>query len=426
VFDYKFIRENVDLLKEAARLKNQSVDLDAWVRLDAERRECLQQLESWRRLKKEASKSIGALRAEGRDASAETEEVKELSRKLEEMAARVKGIESELNRLTSWIPNVPHSSVPPGKDESANVEIRRVGRQRAFDFEPYNHWRLGEALGILDLRAGARVGGRGFPVLTGLGSRLERALINFMLDLHTSRHGYGEVSAPYLARSECLFGTGQLPKLKDDMYVLEKDDLILIPTAEVSLTNIYRDQVIEGERLPVKMVGESPCFRREAGSYGKETKGLVRVHQFEKVELVKIVRPESSYDELDLLVEDAEEVLQRLEIPYRVVRLCSGELSFAAASCFDLEVWSPAEQRWLEVSSCSNFEGFQARRMNLRFRPAPGKKLEHPHTLNGSGLALPRTIVALLENFQTERRTVVVPSELRPYMDGLEEMAPVS
>ena len=423
MFDYKFIRENIETLKEAARAKGEDVDLDAWVSLDAQRRDVLQELEQLRHEKKQISRIIGQKKSQGEDAASEAEQVAAVSRRLEELAGSVKAVEQELSDITAWIPNIPDDAVPRGRDEGDNVEVRTAGERPEFDFEPYNHWQLGEALGILDLKAASRIGGRGFAVLTGLGSRLQRALIGFMLDLHTQRHGYREVSAPYLARSECLFGTGQLPKLAEDMYLLEKDDLFLIPTAEVSLTNMFRDEVFEAEQLPVKLVGESPCFRRESGSYGRDTKGLIRVHQFEKVEMVKIVSPESSYEELDGLIEDAEEILRRLELPYRVVRLCTGELSFAAASCFDLEVWSPAERRWLEVSSCSNFEDFQARRLNLRYRPAPGKKLQHPHTLNGSGLALPRTMVALLENCQTERRTVVVPKELRPYMDGLEEIA---
>jgi seryl-tRNA synthetase len=422
MFDYKFIREHIEEVKEGARLKGETVDLDRWVSRDRDRREVLQELEQLRQKKKEASKIIGRRRGKGEETEVEEENVRVISARINELSVEVKDIEQELMNITTWIPNIPHPDVPPGSDEQGNVEVRTVGELRSFDFAPYNHWQLGEALDILDLGAAARIGGRGFALLTGLGARLQRALISFMLDVHTREHGYKEVSAPYLARSECLFGTGQLPKLAEDMYLLEKDDLFLIPTAEVSLTNMFRDEVIDTEQMPVRMVGQSPCFRREAGSYGRETKGLVRIHQFEKVELVKIVDPESSYHELEMLMSDAEEILQRLGLPYRVVRLCTGELSFAAASCFDLEVWSPAERRWLEVSSCSNFESFQARRMNLRYRPAPGAKLQHPHTLNGSGLALPRTVVALLENYQTPRRTVVVPEELRPYMDGVKEI----
>ena len=333
-----------------------------------------------------------------------------------------KKVEIELESLLTWLPNLPHDSVPVGPDASHNVEIRRWGDPRDPAEKVRPHYDLAEELGIIDFRRAARLSGSGFAVFTGAGARLRSALIRFMLDTHV-RDGHLEVSAPYLVRRECMFGTGQLPKMEEDMYRCEVDDLFLIPTAEVSITNLYREETLAESDLPVRLVGYSPCFRREAGTYGKETRGLVRLHQFDKVEMVRITRPEDSYEELERLVTSAERVLQALELPYRVLVLASGDLSFAAAKCYDLEAWAPAEGRWLEVSSCSNFEAFQARRIGVRYRSVAGK-LEYPHTLNGSGLALPRILVALLETHQTAHGTVRIPAALQAYLGGLEELRP--
>ena len=313
---------------------------------------------------------------------------------------------------------MPHKTTPRGKDASENVETKRWGKIPEFDFKPLSHLELGERLDILDFKRGGKVTGSGFPVYKGDGARLERALINFMLDVHIEKHGYTEVFPPFLANRASMFGTGQLPKLEDDMYYAPKDDLFLIPTAEVPVTNLHRDEILEGDDLPIKYVAYSACFRREAGSYGKETHGFLRVHQFNKVEMVNFVRPEDSYERHEQLLKEATDILEMLEIPYRVLLLCSGDLSFAAAKCYDIETWSPYEQKWLEASSVSNFEDFQARRANIRFRPEKGAKPQFVHTLNGSGLATSRLMVSLMETYQTDEGTIVIPEPLRKYMGG--------
>jgi seryl-tRNA synthetase len=329
----------------------------------------------------------------------------------------LKEVEVGLEKILHWIPNVPHSSVPIGKDPSSNVEVRQWGKKVIHDFPALNHLEIGEKLNILDFKRGAKITGSGFPLYKGWGARLERALINFMLDLHVKKHGYQEIFPPFVVNAMSMFGTGQLPKMAEDMYYVNLDELYLIPTAEVPVTNIHRDEILDESQLPICYAAYSACFRREAGSYGKETKGFLRVHQFNKVELVKFVHPETSYLEHETLLKNAEEVLQLLEIPYRVIELCSGDLSFAAAKCYDIEVWAPVEGRWLEVSSCSNFEDFQARRANIRFRRGPGTKPEFVHTLNASGVATSRLIVAILENYQTDEGTIRVPKVLRPYLE---------
>ena len=314
--------------------------------------------------------------------------------------------------------------MPVGSDESANELVKSWGEPKAPGFKALPHWQIGESLGMIDLKRASKLSGSNFSLFTGPGARLERALINFMLDIHINEHGYSEVSPPFIVRRECLFGTGQLPKLEEDMYEIEADDFFLIPTAEVPLTNIYRDEILDGASLPIKLAAYTPCFRREAGSYGADTKGVVRIHQFDKVEMVKIVEPEGSYDELESLLQDACEVVERLGLPYRVMNLATGDLSFAAAKCYDIEVRAQGEGKWLEVSSCSNFEDFQARRIGLRFRPLEGGKPRYAHTLNGSGLALPRIVAAILENFQTPGGALEIPEALRPYMDGMEKISP--
>jgi seryl-tRNA synthetase len=422
MLDLKFIRSEPDRVRRGLEAKNVSHGLDRILALDEERRRLLQEVEIKKAERNRSSQEVPRLKAQGKDASELLASMKRLADEIKESDARVKEADSELEKLLAWVPNLPHESVPVGPDATANVEVRRWGSPAAATFRPRSHWEIGEELGLFDFRRAARLSGSGFIVFTGPGARLRRALLRFMLDQH-ARDGFLEVSVPYLVRRECMFGTGQLPKMEEDMYHCGVDDLFLIPTAEVPITNLYRDEVIAESDLPVRLVGESPCFRREAGTYGKETRGLVRVHQFDKVEMVKIVDPTTSYEELESLTASAEGILQKLELPYRVLALASGDLSFAAAKCYDLEAWAPAEDRWLEVSSCSNFESFQARRIGLRYRNAAGK-LEHPHTLNGSGLALPRTLVALLEVHQTERGTVRVPAALRPYLEGLEELGP--
>jgi len=423
MLDLKTIRAETDRVRRGLEAKNAAQELDRILELDGDRRTLLQEVEQRKAERNRSSQEIARLKQTGTDAAPLMEQMRAVSEEIKDLDGRVRAIEDELDGLLARVPNLPHPSVPVGPDASANIEVRRWGALPSGGFRPLPHWEIAERLGVIDFRRASRLSGSGFVVFTGAGARLQRALIRLMIDLHTTRHGYREVSTPYLVRRECMFGTGQLPKMEEDMYRSEVDDLFLIPTAEVPITNLYREDTLGEEALPIRMVGYSPCFRREAGAYGKDTRGLVRVHQFDKVEMVKIVRPDTSYDELESLVGNAETVLRELELPYRVITLASGDLSFSAAKCYDLEAWAPAEDRWLEVSSCSNFEAFQARRMGLRYRTSQGK-LDYPHTLNGSGLALPRIIVAILEMHQTEQGTVRIPPALRPYMDGVEELAP--
>ena len=423
MLDLKFIRENRDKVWAAIRNKHEQVDLGQLLLLDEERRDLIAQADLLKQERNRASALIPRLKKEGKNPQTELSRMKEISDKITHLDAEIRGVEEQLDYLLCRVPNVSHDSVPVGEDESANKVVREWGSMPQFDFQPRSHWELGEILGILDLPRAAKISGSNFVLLVNLGARLERALITFMLDLHTKKHGYQEIWPPYLVSRASMTGTGQLPKLEEDMYLCEKDDLFLIPTAEVSVTNLHRDEILKAEDLPICYASYTPCFRREAGTYGRETKGLIRVHQFDKVELVKFVEPESSYAELEKLVTDAEEVLKLLELPYRVRLLCTGDLSFAAAKCYDIEVWAQGVGKYLEVSSCSNFEDFQARRMNLRYRPQVGSKPELLHTLNGSGLALPRTLIAILENYQTKKGTVRVPPVLRPYLDGLEEIS---
>ena len=423
MLDLKFIRENRDKVWAAIRNKHEQVDLGQLLLLDEERRDLIAQADLLKQERNRASALIPRLKKEGKNPQTELSRMKEISDKITHLDAEIRGVEEQLDYLLCRVPNVSHDSVPVGEDESANKVVREWGSMPQFDFQPRSHWELGEILGILDLPRAAKISGSNFVLLVNLGARLERALITFMLDLHTKKHGYQEIWPPYLVSRASMTGTGQLPKLEEDMYLCEKDDLFLIPTAEVSVTNLHRDEILKAEDLPICYASYTPCFRREAGTYGRETKGLIRVHQFDKVELVKFVEPESSYAELEKLVTDAEEVLKLLELPYRVRLLCTGDLSFAAAKCYDIEVWAQGVGKYLEVSSCSNFEDFQARRMNLRYRPQVGSKPEFLHTLNGSGLALPRTLIAILENYQSKKGTVRVPTVLRPYLDGLEEIS---
>jgi seryl-tRNA synthetase len=416
----KFIRENPDLVKQGAGNKNQDCDIDRILGLDEQRRDIIREVE---RLKADRNRASGEI-AMKKKAGEPAEEAIVATRKLGEMIAdldtRLKETEEQMQSLLEWVPNLPHETTPVGKDETANVVVRHWGEKPRQDFHVLPHWEIGEKLGILDLKAAAAVSGSGFYVLRGQGARLQRALINYMLDLHTSV-GFEEIVAPYIVTAETMFGTGQLPKLAEDMYYINADDLYLIPTAEVPVTNLYKKQVIEESDLPIYMVAHSPCFRREAGAAGKDTRGMIRVHQFDKVEMVKIVHPDTSYDELESLVAEAEKVLQGLGLHYRVMQLCSGDLSFASSKCYDLELWAAGIDKYLEISSISNFEAFQARRMGCRYRRAD-KKLEHPHTLNGSGVALARLIPAILENYQNADGTVTIPETLRPYMGGVDRI----
>jgi len=416
MLDLKFIRENPEKVKEAIRLKNEKGDVDRILELDKERRKIIFEVENLKKERNENSNRVAQLKKEKKDASEIITKTKKISEDIKILDEKLSALQTDIKKMIDWIPNIPHESAPQGKDAADNVEILTWGEIPKFDFKVKDHITLGENLDILDFKRGGKISGGGFPVYKGAGARLERALINFMLDLHTSEHGYREVFPPFIVNRESMYSTGQLPKLEDDMYFIEKDDLFLIPTAEVPLTNLHRDEILDIDQLPVKYVAYSACFRREAGSYGKDTRGFLRVHQFNKVELVNFVRPEISYEVHDKILEEATKILRLLEIPYRVVSLATGDLSFAAAKCYDIETWSPAEGKWLEASSVSNFEDFQARRANIRFRRERGKSPEFVHTLNGSGLATSRLMVSLLETYQTDEGTVIIPPVLRKYM----------
>ncbi len=415
MLDLKFIRENPDLVRQAIRNKNEKADVDALLELDKGRRRFIGEVESLRAQQNKVTAQIAEMKRNKEDASDLISRMKSLSETIKKLTGDLNNHEEKITEIQIRIPNIPHESVPIG-DESNNEVVREWGKSPETDFKCLPHHELGEHLNIIDFARGAKVSGNNFISYRGLGARLERALINFMIDVHVEKHGYTEIFPPFITRRESMFGTGQLPKLEEDMYHIEQEDLFLIPTAEVPVTNLHRDEILAGNQLPVKYVAYSPCFRREAGAYGKDTRGLMRVHQFNKVEMVRIVTPQHSYDHLENLVEEAEEILRLLGLPYRVLKLASGDLSFAAAKCYDLEIWAPGLERWLEVSSCSNFIDFQARRANIRFRENKGKKPEFAHTLNGSGVALPRTVIGILENFQTDEGTVIVPPVLRDYM----------
>jgi len=420
MYDLKFVREHVDELRAAVAKKRERADLDQILKLDQDRRGLLVEVEQLKAERNRRSQEIGRAKAAGEAADEAIAAMRAVGEQIKTLDEEVRQVEQALQKQLQWVPNVPHPSVPEGGEE-ANVELRTWGTPRR-EAGLRNHIEIGNDLGILMMNAGAAMSGTGFRVLVGPGARLQRALINFMLDHHTAA-GYREVRIPYLTRAAALFGCGQLPKLREDMYAIESDELFLIPTGEVPLTNLLQEEKLTAEQLPIQFVAYSPCFRREAGAHGKQTHGLIRLHQFDKVEMVKLVAPEQSEAELERLTADAEAILQRLELPYRVVLLASGDLSFAAAKCYDLELWAPGEGRWLEVSSCSNFADFQARRIGLRFRAADGK-LRPVHTLNGSGVALPRLVAALLEHYQTPSGAVRIPEALKPYMGGLEELRP--
>ena len=424
MLDLKLIRKNYQEVRKRLLTRGEEYAklLDEVYELDKKKRQIQTEVESLRALLNKKSKEYGLLKRQGKEDEKLKEELSEIKRKLQTLEEELKLLEERLNDLLLRIPNLPHPSVPVGEDEKDNVEVRRWGEPPKFDFEPKPHWELGEKLGILDFERGAKLSGSRFVVKRGLGARLVRALINFMLDLHTDS-GYIEMYVPHLVKPEILIGTGQLPKFEEDLFKCERDNLYLIPTAEVPLTNLHREEILKEEELPLYYTAYTPCYRREAGSYGRDIKGLIRLHQFDKVELVKITKKEDSYEELEKLVRDAERVLQELELPYRVVELCTGDLGFSAAKTYDLEVWMPSYNRYREISSCSNCEDFQARRMKLRYKTKDGKKFLC-HTLNGSGLAVGRTLAAILENYQQEDGSVVIPKALRPYLGGLEVIKP--
>ncbi len=422
MLEAKYIRDHLDEVRERLTLRGQAINLDQFVLIDGERRKTIQEWERLRASQKKVSDEVSKMKREGQDASALIEEMKKVSQELKVLDGVIDEKEKALQDFLLTIPNLPHASVPAGKDPSGNLEVKRWGEIPKFDFGPKPHWDLGEELGILDFKSGAKITGARFTLYWDLGAKLERALINFMLDLHTREHGYREVLPPFMVNRKTMTGTGQLPKFEEELFKVEGTDYFLIPTAEVPVTNIHQDEVLEEKALPLYYTAYTPCFRKEAGSYGKDTRGLIRQHQFNKVELVKFTKPENSYDELEKLLSDAEEVLKRLKLPYRVVNLCSGDLGFSASKTYDIEVWLPGQDTFKEISSCSNFEDFQARRAKIRYRISGKSKTEYVHTLNGSGLAVGRTLVAILENYQQADGSVIIPEVLRPYLYGVDRI----
>jgi len=416
MLDIKLIRENPEKVKESIKNRNMKLDIDKLLVLDKERRNLLTEVDKLKNIRNIESEDIARLKKEGRDAGPKLTEMKAVSQKIKEIDSKVGEISGKVTNIVINIPNILHSSVPVGPDAKSNKLIREWGKLPNFSFNPLGHIELGEKLGIMDFSRAAKLSGAGFSLFLGDGAKMVRALINFMIDLHTTKHGYKEIWPPVLVNRTSMITTGQLPKLEEDMYRLKDDDLFLIPTAEVPVTNIHRDEVLDESDLPIYYTAYTPCFRREAGSYGKDTKGLSRVHQFDKVEMVKFVRPGDSYDELERLLKDAEDVMQLLKLPYRVLALSTGDISFAASKCYDIEVWAPGTSIWYEVSSCSNFEDFQARRGNIKYKKKTNKKLFYPHTLNGSGVAFARLIIAILENYQKKDGSVEIPKALQPYM----------
>lgn len=420
MLDLKFIRDDSERVRKNLDARGETFDLEGLLRTDQDRRRSAGEVEQLKHRRNTASNEITRLKKAGQSADGLIAEMKEVSDRIAELDERMRGLEEQLKERLLFLPNLLHESVPAGKDEKDNREVRRWGSPPRFEFTPRPHWELGETLAILDFERAARVTGARFAFYKGAGARLERALINFMLDLHTRENGYEEILPPFMVNRASMIGTGQLPKFEEDLFRLRDEDYYLIPTAEVPVTNFHREEILEEEQLPISYAAFTPCFRREAGSYGKDTRGLIRQHQFNKVELVKLTTAERSYADLERLLDNAEEVLRRLNIPYRVMVLCAGDTGFASAKTYDIEVWLPGQNVYREISSCSNFETFQARRAGIRYRGKGGKKTEFVHTLNGSALAVGRTVVALLENYQREDGSVVIPEVLRPYMGGLE------
>lgn len=424
MLDMRFVRENPDKVREAIVLKKEPADLDRLLELDERRRRMLQEAEELKHLRNRVSKEIGLAKEDRAALERKKEEMRQVSKKIKELDDELRLIEGEMEQILLRLPNIPDPAVPPGEDEAANVEVRSWGRPPQFSFTPRPHWEIGELLGIIDFPRAGKITGSRFALYWDDGARLERALVNFMLDLHTREHGYREIFPPFLVNSGSMTGTGQLPKFAEDAFKVEGTDYYLIPTAEVPVTNLHRDEILDAADLPLRYVAYSACFRAEAGAHGRDTRGLIRNHQFNKVELVKFVLPETSNEELESLTRDAERVLQLLGLPYRVMLMCTGELGFAAAKKYDIEVWLPSAGTYREISSCSNFTDFQARRAGIRYRPAPGQKAQFVHTLNGSGVAVGRTVAAILENYQQEYGSVILPEVLRPYFDGRDRITP--
>jgi len=419
MLDIKFIRENTDAVKEALKNRNiKNIDIDELMRIDEEYRKSLAEAEELKAERNKANDEISSYMKAKKNPKEIIDKMKAVSQKIAELDKKVGELSQKIDDFRYSIPNIPDKSVPIGSPANNKI-VKSWGEKRNFDFKPKSHIELCESLGIISFGLASKITGSNFVLYMGLGARLERALINFMLDLHTKKHGYKEIFPPFLVNRRSMTGTGQLPKLEEDMYKLKDDDLFLVPTAEVPVTNIHGGDVIDEEKLPIYYTAYTACFRREAGSYGKDTRGLIRVHQFDKVELVKFVKPENSFDELEKLLGDAEEVLQLLKLPYRILLLATGDISFSAAKCYDIELYAPGTDAYLEVSSCSNFTDFQARRANIRYKDKNSKKVGHVHTLNGSGVALARLVVAIIENYQTKDGDVTVPEALVPYMDGL-------
>jgi seryl-tRNA synthetase len=424
MLDLSFVREHLEFVEEKVRQRGMdpATLLKDFRTLDTRRRQAIHQAESLKAQRNRASEEIARLKKSRENATALIEQTKALRQQIQELEKQAEAEDASMRDILATLPNIPHESVPAGRGEHDNMEVRRWGQPPAFDFAPKSHWELGEQLGILDLERAAKLSGARFAIYWDMGAKLERALANFMLDLHTREHGYREVLPPYMVNSASMYGTGQLPKFASDLFKCQDHDLWLIPTAEVPLTNLYREEVIEAGRLPISVTAYTPCFRSEAGSYGRDVRGIIRQHQFQKVELVKFSRPEDSYEQLERLTRDAETVLQKLGLHYRVVLLCTGDMSATSAKTYDLEVWLPGQNLFREISSCSNFEAFQARRANIRYRPEGKKGTEYVHTLNGSGLAIGRTWVAVLENYQQADGSVLIPEALRPYLGGRERI----
>jgi len=423
MLEIKFVSQNLSAVAKALEVRNYQADLDGFKKCDDERRAMLQEIESLRHQRNVVSDRIAAMKKDGQDTQTPVAEMREVSTRIKELEKRLSENQAIIDEIVLGLPNIPHPTVPVGADETANPLVRTVGVPPAFEFDPLPHWDIGHRLKIFDFERASKITGARFPLYFGAGARLERALINFMLDTHISEHGYKEVLPPFIVNRQTMTHTGQLPKFEEDLFKLAGWEYYLIPTAEVPVTNIHQGEILEEESLPIYYAAYTPCFRSEAGSYGKDTRGLIRQHQFNKVELVKFSLPESSYDELERLLGNAEAILKKLELPYRVVELCTGDLGFSAAKTYDIEVWMPSQALYREISSCSNFEDFQARRANIRFKRKGQKGTQLVHTLNGSGLAVGRTVAAILENFQQPDGSVAIPAKLQPYMGGMEKIS---
>ncbi|MFH0727587.1 MAG: serine--tRNA ligase [Pseudomonadota bacterium] len=422
MLEIKLLRQDLLRVKKALQDRGEAINLDGFTQLDQNRQDLLKEIETLRHQRNTVSETIAKMKKAGEETSTLMAETRSVTDKIKALEKEMSQLEAGLDTFLKQLPNIPHESVPIGKNESENTVLRLVGSPTAFDFAPQAHWTIGESLKIFDFERAARITGARFPLYFGAGARMERALINFMLELHTTEHGYTEILPPFIVNRSTMTHTGQLPKFEEDLFKLEGHDYFLIPTAEVPVTNIHQGEILDQAQLPISYTAYTPCFRSEAGSYGKDTRGLIRQHQFNKIELVKFADPATSYAELEKLLQNAETVLQRLELPYRVITLCTGDMGFSAAKTYDIEVWMPAQGVYREISSCSNFESFQARRANIRFRIKGQKGTTLVHTLNGSGLAVGRTVAAILENYQQADGTVIIPTALRPYMGGLEKI----